>query len=147
MNKEKNSPSVDSFKVKCKEHRLKTTPQRLAIYKELLRSDDHPHADIVFKKVRKIFPHISFDTINRTLLTFAELGIVAMVEGYGEPKRFDIKTDQHHHFRCIKCKDIVDFYHTSYDNIKVPENLQRQYTILAKRVVLEGICDKCGKKS
>ena len=147
MNREKNSSLIDSFKVKCKEHRLKTTPQRLAIYKELLQSDDHPHADIVFKKVRKIFPHISFDTINRTLLTFVGVGIVNIVEGYGEPKRFDIKTDQHHHFRCVKCNSIIDFQSKAYDNIKVPENLQRQYTILGKRVVLEGICDKCGKKS
>lgn len=147
MNREKINSLVDSFKAKCKERGLKTTPQRFAVYKELLRSDDHPHADVVFRKVRKIFPHISFDTINRTLLTFAEIGIVNIVEGYGEPKRFDIETDQHHHFRCIKCNSIIDFQSKACDNLKIPNDLEKQHTILSKRIVLEGICDKCRKKS
>ena len=135
------------FRHKCKEHNLRITPQRSAIYKELIKSKDHPSASTIFNQVREIFPDISFDTVNRTLLTFAEIGIVSAVEGYGEPKRFDPNTELHHHFRCIKCNKIIDFRHKFFDKIKIPQDIQKQFTVLSKRVLLEGICDKCVKKN
>lgn len=122
------------------------TPQRTAIYKELIRSKEHPGASTVFNHVRKIYPNISFDTVNRTLLTFSEIGIAHIVEGYGDPKRFDPDTEIHHHFRCIKCNRIIDFQHKPFDKMKVPGYIQKQFTVLNKRVLLEGICDKCDKK-
>lgn len=147
MEKKDKNFSPDFFKAKCKEHGLKNTPQRSAIYKELLKSKDHPNADIVFRKVRKTFPNISFDTINRTLLTFAEIGIINIVEGYGDPKRFDPDIDNHHHCRCMQCNRIIDFQNNLYDNIKIPEEFKKQFTVINKRVVLEGICNKCKKTS
>jgi len=137
---------ITRFKHKCRANNLKITPQRTAIYIELMKSKDHPSASTIFSKLRKIFPDISFDTVNRTLLTFNAIGIASMVEGYGEPKRFDPNTESHHHFRCMKCNNIMDIRHRSFNNIKIPEEIQRQFTVLNKRVVMEGICDKCGKK-
>jgi Fur family peroxide stress response transcriptional regulator len=138
---------IARFKHKCRANNLKITPQRTAIYRELIKSKDHPSASTIFNKLRKIFPDISFDTVNRTLLTFNEIGIASLVEGYGEPKRFDPDTKSHHHFRCIKCNDIMDIHHRSFDNIKIPEEIKRQFTVLNKRVVIEGICGKCIRKS
>jgi Fur family peroxide stress response transcriptional regulator len=137
---------IARFKHKCRANNLKITPQRTAIYRELIKSKDHPSASTIFNKLRRIFPDISFDTVNRTLLTFNEIGIASLVEGYGESKRFDPNTESHHHFRCIKCNNIIDIHHRSFDNIKIPEEIQRQFTVLNKRVVIEGICDKCDKK-
>jgi len=77
--------SLEFFRDKCREHNLKTTPQRTIIYKELYKSKDHPSVDAIFKKARKIFPNISFDTVNRTVLTFAKIGLINVVKGYGEP--------------------------------------------------------------
>jgi Fur family peroxide stress response transcriptional regulator len=134
------------FRNKCRQHNLKVTPQRTAIYKELIGAHDHPSTLTIFKKVRKIFPGISFDTVNRTLLTFSEIGMVSVVEGYGRPKRFDSNTDSHHHFRCVKCNTIVDFHSKPFDRVRIPEKFQKRFTVLRKRVVLEGICDKCSRK-
>jgi Fur family peroxide stress response transcriptional regulator len=134
------------FRNKCREHNLKITPQRTAIYKELIKARDHPSTLTIFKKVRKIFPGISFDTVNRTLLTFSEIGMVSVVEGYGQPRRFDSDTELHHHFRCVKCNAIVDFHSKPFDRIRIPEAIRKRFAILNKRVILEGICDKCSKK-
>ncbi|GBE02174.1 peroxide-responsive repressor PerR [bacterium BMS3Bbin06] len=90
-----------------------------------------------------IFPNISFDTVNRTLLTFARVGIVNIVEGFGDPKRFDPDNASHHHFRCLKCNNIIDFHSKSCDNVKVPEEIKGQFVVLRKRVCIEGICDQC----
>ena len=80
---------MDIFYRRSKEHGLKITPQRTAIYQELLKAKDHPSADIIYKRLVKKIPNISFDTVNRTLLTFSKIGIANIVEGYGQPKRYD----------------------------------------------------------
>lgn len=134
---------MSAFREKCRQQGLKITPQRTAVYSELTKSKDHPGAADIFKKVRRIFPGISFDTVNRTLATFSEIGMISIVEGYGEPKRFDSDTQSHHHFRCLKCNKIVDFHSKAFDRIRIPEKVGKRFRVLNKRVVLEGICDRC----
>ena len=62
-----------SFESVCREHGLSITPQRVAIYKELISSSEHPSAITIFNKVREYYPNISLDTVNRTLLYTATL--------------------------------------------------------------------------
>lgn len=138
---------IEIFRQKCAEHHLKITPQRVTIYEELLKSKDHPSADLIYHRVKKTLSNISFDTVYRTLLSFVEMGMVNLVEGYGEKKRFEPNLNRHHHFRCLKCHDIIDFHNDAYDSIDTPEEVKKQFRVLRTRVVLEGICKKCsGKK-
>jgi len=134
---------MELFKKRCRENNLKLTPQRFAVYEELLASNDHPNAEIVYRRLREMFPNISLDTVNRTLLTLCDIGVANVVESPGGPKRFDADISQHHHFRCIKCNKLIDFQHVVYDQIGVPEEIQKQHTVLRKKVHLEGICDNC----
>ncbi|MDX9702273.1 MAG: transcriptional repressor [Candidatus Auribacterota bacterium] len=134
------------FYDKCAERGLKITPQRSVIFDELVKATDHPTADAIYKRVRKTLSNISFDTVYRTLLSFTEIGLVNLVEGTGEQKRFEPNLSQHHHFRCIKCYTIYDFENDAYNDIAVPEAVQRQGVIINKRVVLEGICSRCKGK-
>jgi len=136
---------LDIFYQQAKKNGLKITPQRSAIYQELLKAKDHPSADIIYKRIVKKIPNISFDTVNRTLLTFSKIGITNIVEGYGQPKRYDPDMDIHHHFRCIQCNSIIDFHNKEYDNLTVPEEITREFTVINKKVVLEGLCSKCRK--
>ena len=138
--------SMVLFKKRCKEHNLKITPQRTAIYKELLTAEDHPSADMLYERVRKVFPNISFDTVYRTLLSFSEIGLADVVEGYGEPKRFDPNTHTHHHFRCMKCGNIIDFHSEFYDNMETPREIKKEFRVTRKRVTLEGFCKNCTNK-
>ena len=138
---------MDIFYRISKENGLKITPQRTAIYQELLKAKDHPSADIIYRRLVKKIPNISFDTVNRTLATFSKIGIANVVEGYGQPKRFDPDITIHHHFRCVQCDTIIDFHNKAYDNITVPKEIQKQFTVWNKKVVLEGLCNKCKKKT
>jgi len=138
---------MDIFYRRSKENSLKITPQRTAIYQELLKAKDHPSADIIYRRLVKKIPNISFDTVNRTLATFSKIGIANVVEGYGQPKRFDPDITIHHHFRCVQCDTIIDFHNKAYDNITVPQEIQKQFTVWNKKVVLEGLCNKCKKKT
>jgi Fur family peroxide stress response transcriptional regulator len=131
------------FTEKCKAYHLKVTPQRTAIFNILAETGNHPSADEIFKKVHTEFPNISFDTINRTLLTFAEIGIVDLAEGHGTPRRFDTNLAPHHHFFCIKCGKIKDFNCKACDALAVPKEIRENFTITSKRMILKGICDEC----
>lgn len=138
---------LDFLRVKCKTHNLKVTPQRVAIYHELVKSKEHPSAEELFHTVGKQFPHTSFDTVYRTLLTFSEIGIVTIVEGYGNRRRFDSNMDKHHHAHCLKCGKILDFTNIAFDNLEVPEAIQDEFIIIAKKVVINGICKECTNKN
>lgn len=127
----------------CHQRGLKITPQRAAIYRALIESDQHPTADVMYRKVKTTYPHISFDTVNRTLLTFAEIGLVDIVEVFGGPKRFDPDMGDHHHLHCLGCGRIFDFAHKDYSRLDVPAAITARFTVLSKRVVLKGMCDKC----
>lgn len=132
------------FTSQCREAGLKVTPQRIAIYRELLQTDEHPSAEMLYEKVKVIFPSISLDTVNRTLLTLNEIGAAFTVVGSGDARRFDGGLHEHQHFRCIKCKRIIDFHHKPFDNIRLPAEIIEKYTVLKKTVYLEGLCDLCG---
>ena len=127
----------------CKKKGLKVTPQRIAIYRELIKTDEHPSAEMLHAKVRRIYANISLDTVNRTLLTLNEIGAAKIVEGSGDARRFDGDMEKHHHFKCVQCKRIVDFEHEPFDNINVPAEIEGRFVVLRKSVYLEGICDLC----
>ena len=127
----------------CRKFGLRVTPQRIEIYKELIKTDEHPSAEILYEKVKKTYPNISFDTVNRTLLTLNEIGAAFIVEGSGDVRRFDGGMEKHQHFKCTKCKRIVDFHHKPFDDIKVPASIGKRFTVLRKSIYLEGICDLC----
>ena len=137
---------MDFFREKCRENNLKITPQRIVVYQELLKSKDHPNAEALHKQVKEIIPDISLDTVNRTLLTYSKIGIIHLVEGYGEARRYDPHIANHHHFRCVNCNSIIDFDYEPYDDIIIPGDIKKTHTVISKKVLLEGYCNKCRKR-
>jgi Fur family peroxide stress response transcriptional regulator len=146
MQYEKMSDCLDPFIDLCKKSNLKITPQRCAIYRKIMRAKDHPTADELYQAVKKEFPNISYDTVNRTLLTFAEIGLIDVIPTEGGPRRFDPNTDNHHHFHCIGCGEIVDFTNEQFDNLEIPDQILNGFAVYTKRIVLNGLCKNCQKK-
>ena len=134
---------MEKFQTLSRKAGLKITPQRTAIYKVLATSKDHPSAEMVYRKVKESIPNISLDTVNRTLHTLSEIGASFVVEGLGDAKRFDGNLENHQHFKCVKCKRIIDFHHEPFDNIEVPIEFGQKHKVLRKTVYLEGICNHC----
>jgi Fur family peroxide stress response transcriptional regulator len=134
---------IEIFCNRCKEQDLKITPQRIEVYKALITSTDHPSADAVYEKVKKVLPNVSLDTVNRTLNTLSRIGAAFVVEGSGDVKRFDGNLGNHQHFKCIKCKKIFDFRHDPFDNIQAPKSLEEKFRVLRTAVYVEGLCRAC----
>ena len=138
---------LDDFIQECRRYNLRVTPQRTAIYKKLLKAKNHPSADELFQAIRQEFPNVSYDTVNRTLLTFSRVGLINLVEGHTTPRRFDPDLSNHHHFHCQQCGRIIDFNNSDYDDLKIPSSLRRNFDVISSRVVLKGICGKCRQKN
>lgn len=134
---------MDRFLTVCKAHKLKVTPQRVAVYNALAGSKEHPSADRIHKTLLKEFPNISLDTVNRTLLTFVKIGIIDVVEGHGDPRRFDPNQEEHHHFYCTGCNRITDFHDPDLDQLDLPQDILGKFTITGKRLCLTGFCQDC----
>lgn len=146
MNKEKLDLSLSKFYSRCKEHDVKITPQRVEIFKELIKYNDHPSVKKVYQRVKKKFPNISFDTVNRTLQKFVEIGLSKIVEGYDDFRRYDAVIEKHHHFHCIKCHSVIDIYNKKLDELIIPVVLDEAFMVIDSKIVFEGLCDKCKKE-
>lgn len=131
---------------KLKQVKLKITPQRMAILTALADNHDHPTADAIYQKIKQQLPNISFDTVNRTLITFAQHGVIKIAEGQGRAKRYDPMTEPHHHFHCVKCNRIIDFTNKEYDRINLPKSITEKHQVLGQKIVLDGICQGCKNK-
>lgn len=129
-----------------REQGLKVTPQRAAVYEAVAVLDTHPSADEIYRIVAKKLPNISFDTVNRTLLTFAEHGIIDILESVSGVRRFEPNLGQHHHLQCVRCGKVIDFEYTEYNDLPVPESVKREFTVVKKRVCLTGFCSQCSRK-
>ena len=139
--------SFDNFFEICRQQHLKITPQRTSVYRAVMNAENHPAADEIFQIVKHEYPNISFDTVNRTLMTFTQIGLLTVVESYSGSRRFDPNIEDHHHMHCLKCGRIVDFRSDEFDQLKAPEQLLQKFaTVISSRVIINGICLKCHKK-
>jgi Fur family peroxide stress response transcriptional regulator len=141
-----NNERLEYFKEQCRKHGLKITMQRLIIYQALADDRSHPCADDIYQRIHREYPNISYDTLNRTLLTFSRIGLIKTISHHGPKRRFDTVIADHHHLCCIRCHKIIDFESEELDQITVPDRIKDKYTILGKKVVIECICDECMKK-
>ena len=137
---------VNSFINDCKKLGIKVTPQRIAIYKELTNTTDHPSTEEIFKKIRTYYPNISLTTIYRTLETFEKLGLISVVNILYNAARYDANLEPHHHLVCVVCKKVEDFYDNSLANLNIPKEALLDYKLLGYTVQINGICTECRKK-
>ncbi len=143
--KELNS-RLEHFKIVCLEAGVKLTHQRMEIYREVARVNDHPNAEQVFKRVRKRIPTVSLDTVYRTLWLVKDLGLITTLEPSRERTQFDANLKRHHHFVCNCCGLASDFYSDEFDELKMPESLKSIGHPETTQIKVKGICLKCATK-
>ncbi|HXG30980.1 MAG TPA: transcriptional repressor [Thermodesulfobacteriota bacterium] len=137
---------VNGFIDQCKGLGIKVTPQRVAIYRELANTNEHPSAESIYKKIRNYYPNISLTTIYRTLETFEKLGLVSVVNILYNAARYDANLEPHHHLVCVECKRVEDYYDDSLMNLDFSKKKPANYKVLGYTLQLNGVCKNCRKK-
>jgi Fur family transcriptional regulator, peroxide stress response regulator len=123
------------------------TEQRRVVLEEVRKLRSHPTADDVFVLARRRLPKISLGTVYRNLDFLAESGEILRLDMAGSPQRFDGKTHDHVHVRCIECGRVDDVEGIS---IPVPEAQVREavdYEIMDYSLEFHGVCPKCRNAS
>lgn len=134
---------VNEFINRSKELGIKVTPQRIAIYKELASTDQHPSTETIYNKIRDYYPNISLTTVYRTLETFEKLGLISVVNVLYNAARYDANLDPHHHIVCTSCKKVEDIYDESLTNLDVSDKTLGDYKIEGYSLLLNGVCNDC----
>jgi Fur family peroxide stress response transcriptional regulator len=130
----------------CKEKGLKLTHQRMEIFLEIARTQDHPSVEEIYKRVKPRIPTVSLDTVYRTVTTFEHYGIINKLEFLDDRSRFDANTEVHHHLVCIQCKSVQDFYWPFFDKMNMPEEASQWGQVRSSHVEIRGTCKKCMKR-
>jgi Fur family peroxide stress response transcriptional regulator len=126
---------------------VKLTHQRLEIFREVVKSGDHPDAETIFNGVRERVPTVSLDTVYRTLWLLADLGLIATLGPPRDRVRFDANVKPHHHFVCSKCGLTRDFPCEEFDRLQVPDAVRDLGGIEKTQVEVTGICLRCASRT
>ncbi len=133
---------TDAIIQTLKQKKLRVTPQRFAVYSNLLDRRDHPTAEQILQDLNQDSPTLSQATIYASLQTLQEVGLIRQVLLEEGVCRYDANIQPHHHFRCHSCGEIKDLPWETFTNLqpdKIPEGLKFDHY----EVTVSGLCDCC----
>lgn len=136
---------VDAFLKQCREAGMSATPQRIAIYRTLLLSEDHPTPEVLFQRVHPEMPSLSLATVYKVLDALTRLGLAQEVPVSSDSKRYDANMERHHHLICTRCKKVLDYYAPQFDAIAAPKEIKGFFAQEISVQVL-GCCEECVKR-
>ena len=143
MNEDEFEQRLAHFQEVCRSDSLKLTYQRIVIFEEVAKSQDHPDAETVFRGVRDRVPTVSLDTVYRTLWMLNAMGLITTVGPPREKVRFDADTSPHHHFVCSRCGAVYDVHCSNLGPIDAPDEITGVGQVESVRLELRGLCRRC----
>lgn len=125
-----------------KSKRLRVTPQRFAVYANLLNRADHPTAEQLLHDLNQDAPISSQATIYTSLQALRDVGLIREVLLEEGVCRYDANVLPHHHFRCSACGAIEDIPWEKFEQINV-QQLRPGLQVESYEVIVHGVCDTC----
>jgi Fe2+ or Zn2+ uptake regulation protein len=121
------------------------TRQRAAVYSYLRSVLTHPTAEQVYLAVREDVPNISLATVYKALEALVEVKLAAKLADAEGPARYDCRSDEHYHMRCLKTGEVRDLSLTYDPDLpaklapRLVEELRRQgFEITGHRLEIIG---------
>ncbi len=133
---------VDKIIHTLKSKGLRITPQRFAVYSNLLNRSDHPTAEQILRDLNQNAPTLSQATIYLSLQTLRDVDLIHEVLLEEGVCRYDANTDPHHHFLCQYCGQIEDIPWESFSNLPL-DKLRSGLKVDKYEVIVQGKCDQC----
>ncbi len=121
---------------------LRVTPQRFAVYSNLLHRQDHPTAEQILTDLNQDVPTLSQATVYLSLQTLRDVGLIKEVLLEEGVCRYDANIEPHHHFRCECCGEIEDILWENFTAINLT-NLRDGLKVHRYQVTVYGRCDRC----
>lgn len=131
-----------SIKKVMKSKGLRITPQRFAVYANLLSRCDHPTVEQILEDINQEIPISSKASVYSALSVLRSCGLVQEVLLEEGVTRFDANVEPHHHFICESCGQIQDLDWQMFNDI--PKNLfDHDLQVKTYEVIVKGTCKNC----
>jgi Fur family transcriptional regulator, peroxide stress response regulator len=134
---------LGEFVARCRQRGIAVTPQRLAVIRALLASENHPSADEICAAVRRKHPHVSSATVHRILEQFCEVGEARKVTLLHDVARYDGNVERHHHVLCVRCRRVHDIEIPEVDKLLEGTPSLGQFALLRCSLEIEALCRRC----
>lgn len=128
-----------------KEKKLKLTPQRIAVYKYLCSTKEHPSAEIIYKALQEDYPTMSLATVYKALKVLVSVNLVQELNVGEGNFRYDANVEPHPHIQCINCSKVDDISGISFSNLNEEAKPYTNYDILLNQLYFYGVCSDCKK--
>ncbi|MCM8709791.1 transcriptional repressor [Clostridium sp. SYSU_GA19001] len=129
-----------------KEKKLKLTPQRIAVYKYLKSSKEHPSAETIYKALQPEYPTMSLATVYKALKTLVEVGLVQELNVGEGNFRYDGNICNHPHIQCLSCGRVDDIEGFCFTDLNTSIKQYTDYEVLTNQVYFYGLCKDCKNK-
>ncbi|MCM1982388.1 Fur family transcriptional regulator [Lyngbya confervoides] len=127
---------------KLKAKGLRVTPQRFAVYANLLTRSDHPTAEQILQGLNAAGPVSSQATVYSSLQALRDVGLVREVLLEEGVCRYDANVEMHHHFRCKACGAIEDIAWSQVSGVSF-QQLRPGLLVDEYELTVHGLCDDC----
>jgi Fur family peroxide stress response transcriptional regulator len=121
---------------------IQVTPQRLAIFEQLMGRKDHPSAEMIFNEIKDDFPSLTLVTVYNTLQKLESSHLCIKVNPLHASARYDGNTQVHQHLVCNHCQKIIDI-HDATVSVEIPDWVSEKFNIVNQSVTFYGTCTEC----
>ena len=123
----------------CESKGIKLTHQRKVIAKVVSKAEDHPDANMIFKRSSKIDSRISMATVYRTMKLLEDCGII-LVRDFGDGRaRYEISSNEHHdHLIDIEDGKVIEFVDDQIEKLQHDVAKKLGYDLTGHRMELYG---------
>jgi Fe2+ or Zn2+ uptake regulation protein len=125
----------------------RSTPQ-LAVVLDAVRTSgtEHPTAELIYERVRRILPSISLGTVYRNLQRLVQEGKIGAAQLGARSLHYDPTASSHDHFVCRECGRVEDLM------VDAPEALHASarragHDVTSHTLVLYGRCKTCAESA
>ncbi len=127
-----------------KEHGIRPSPPRIAVYRFLHNNRIHPAAETIYQAIHAEQPSLSRTTVYNTLKLLLDKRAIQEIAVEKGEMRYDIITQPHAHFKCRECGGISDIFLRNELTEILPEH---DFRIEHAGVSLFGLCPECNAKT
>ncbi|MEM9421166.1 MAG: Fur family transcriptional regulator [Pseudomonadota bacterium] len=125
---------------KCIDLGLRITNSRRIILDVLTQSDDHPDAEVLFHRARKLDPNLAIATVYRTLKLLEFHGVVTRHDFGGSKSRYEEAGEESHdHLVDIRSGDVIEFQSEELEALKHKIAEKLGYNVVDHRLELYGV--------
>ncbi|MER6356028.1 Fur family transcriptional regulator [Streptomyces sp. NPDC001634] len=129
---------------RLRDAQLRVTAQRMAVLAAVEELPGHPEVEAIRARAQQVTGRLSLQATYNVLRVLTEAGMIRCTQIAGLSARYEPeRNDNHHHFVCRLCGDIIDVECVVGAAPCLEGNLPASYRVDEAAVTFWGACERC----